>query len=235
MDVSHDMKYRLFFWRYNISLISWNCKSQIWLFLAQSPFSYIYMLFWMYLMIWNIVVFFWRYNISLISCHCQFRIYLSLSQSPFIYIYIYIFFFAVLNVSHDIKYRLLFLFWRYNISLINEIANLKFDCVSLNLHYNVYISFFLFWVYLMIWNIVNFFWRHNILLISWNCQSHIWLSLSQPSFRYICIIFAVLNVSRDIKYRLFFFFGDIIFHWYHEIANLIFVCLSLNLHVHIYI
>jgi len=30
-------------------------------------------------------------------------------------------------------------------------------------------------------------------------------------------------------------FGDIIFHWYLEIANLIFDCLSLNLHVYIYI
>ena len=164
LNVSRDMQYRLlfFFWRYNISLMSWNCQSQIWLCLSFNLHFHIYIyinLFccfeciswyeissssfgdiifhwylqianlvfdliflnlhiykyffflscalWMYLILWNIIFIFWRYNISLISWNYQIHIWFCLSQSTYIYIDIYQFLF--LNISHEIKYRLLLL------------------------------------------------------------------------------------------------------------------------------
>jgi len=99
----------------------------------------------------------------------------------------------------------------------------------------IYESFLMFWMYLTIWNIVFFFWRYDILLISWNYQSQICLCLAQSSLLYISfLLFWMFLVICNIVF--FFFFDDIIFHWYHEIANLkIWLCLSFNLHFHIYI
>ena len=94
--------------------------------------------------------------------------------------------------------------------------------------------FFLFWVYLMIGNIVDFFWRYNISLISWKLSiSYLIVSLAIFIYIYIyhffcfeCISWYELSSSS---------FGDIIFHWYHEIANLEFDRLSLSFFFYIYI
>jgi len=120
LKVSHDMNYRLLcFWRYNISLISWNWQSHIWSSLSQFSFSYIkkykksFSLFWMYLMIWNIVFFFWRYNISLISWNCQSQIRSSLPLFSFVYISL------ILNLIYLMQWNIVFFFCEYNISLIS--------------------------------------------------------------------------------------------------------------------
>jgi len=145
-------------------------------------FIYIYkkfLLFWMYLMIWNIVFFFQRYNISLISWNCKSQIWLFLTQSSF-FIYIYHFFFSGCiswyEISKSSSGDIIFHGYR-------DIVNLIFVSLSFNLHSYIYISFFLFRMYLTKWNMVFFFFgRYNISLISSNCQSRIWLSRSQSSF-----------------------------------------------------
>ena len=97
----------------------------------------------------------------------------------------------------------------------------------------IYISLFLCWMYLIIWSIVFFLWRYNISLISWNCQSQIRSSPPLFLLLYIYIINFNFDVSYVAKYRLILF-GDIIFHWHHEIANLSFDRLSLSFHLYIY-
>ena len=185
---------------------------------------YIYMSFlllWKFLTIWNIVFFFgdmifhWYHEIANL-------IFDRLSFNLHVYIYIYIIF-ANLNVSHDMKY--LFFFGDRIFHWYHEIANLIFDCVSLNLHLyiNKYASFFLLWMYLTIWNIVFFFWRYNISLISWNCQSRIWSSLPLPlprfflSFLYILCFFLFLAPFSYLFFSFFLFIS-----WYEISASFFF-------------
>jgi len=145
-------------------------------------FIYIYkkfLLFWMYLMIWNIVFFFQRYNISLISWNCKSQIWLFLTQSSF-FIYIYHFFFSGCiswyEISKSSSGDIIFRWYR-------DIVNLIFVSLSFNLHIYIYIFFAVSNVsHDMTYRLLFFCWRYNISLISPNCQFQIWLSLSQSSF-----------------------------------------------------
>jgi len=116
-----------FFWRYNISLISWNCQSRIWLslplplpgfFLSFLSFFFFslhlflilsFLLLFLYFMIWNIVFFVWRYNISLISWNCQSRIWSSLPLPRILLAFLSFLFFSCFSFLYSFFLSFLFL------------------------------------------------------------------------------------------------------------------------------
>ena len=143
--------------------------------------------------------------------------FLIVSLSIFIYIYIIFFRFECISwyeISPSSFDDIIFHWY-------HDIANLIFDCLSLNLHLyiNIYIAFFLLSRYLMIWNIVFFFWRYSISLISWNCQSQIWSSLSLSFHLYIYISLILLSMDLMMWNIVFFF-------WRYTISSISWNCQS---------